>query len=176
MKTRTTKRLQKVTAVLLSAIMILSVFAVMPTDLFNASAASVSFDDRLELDFNNNWKFYLGNDSNAYTKAYDDSAWETVELPHDFSISQDFFTAGTEAESGNLPGGTGWYRKTFAMSSDARDKSVILNFDGSYKDTYVYVNGELIGENHYGYNSFSFDITEYLTYNGETANIIAVKV
>ena len=176
MKTRTTKRLQKVTAVLLSAIMVLSVFAVMPTDLFNASAASVSFDDRLELDFNNNWKFNLGNESGAYTKAYDDSAWETVELPHDFSISQDFFTAGTEAESGNLPGGTGWYRKTFAMSSDARDKSVILNFDGSYKDTYVYVNGELIGENHYGYNSFSFEISEYLVCNGTTANIVAVKV
>lgn len=177
MKRTTKKGLQKATAILLSAIIVLSAFAVMPADLFKASAAnSVSFDDRLELDFNNNWKFNLGDESGAYTKAYDDSTWETVELSHDFSISQDFFASGVEAESGNLPGGTGWYRKTFVMSSDTRDKAVILNFDGSYKDTYVYVNGELIGENHYGYNSFSFDISEYLTCNGETANIIAVKV
>ncbi len=170
------KGLQKATAILLTAVMMLSVFAVLPADLFKASAAEVTFDDRMELDFNNNWKFQLGNDSSAYLKAYDDSAWETVELPHDFSISQNFHSAGTEAESGSLPGGTGWYRKTFTMSSDARDKAVILNFDGSYKDTYVYVNGELIGENHYGYNSFSFDISEYLVCNGTTANIIAVKV
>ncbi len=177
MKRTTKKGLQKATAILLSAIIVLSAFAMMPNDLFKTSAATgASLDDRLELDFNNNWKFNLGNESSAYLKAYDDSAWEIVELPHDFSISQNFHSAGTEAESGSLPGGTGWYRKTFTMSSDARDKAVILNFDGSYKDTYVYVNGELIGENHYGYNSFSFDISEYLVCNGETANIIAVKV
>ncbi len=177
MKKSAKKGMQKATALLLATIMIMSAFAMMPNDLFKASAANEAlFEDRLELDFNNNWKFYLGDESGAYAKAYDDSTWETVELPHDFSITQDFFTAGTEAESGNLPGGTGWYRKTFVMTSDARDKSVILNFDGSYKDTYVYVNGELIGENHYGYNSFSFDISDYLKYNGEDANIIAVKV
>ena len=171
------KGLQKVTALLLATIMILSAFAMMPGDLFKADAATgASLNDRLELNFNNNWKFYLGDDASASTKMFDDSTWGTVELPHDFSITQDFLSAGTEAESGNLPGGTGWYRKTFTMSSDARDKAVILNFDGAYKDTYVYVNGQLVGENHYGYNSFSFDISEYLVCNGETANIIAVKV
>lgn len=177
MKKTMKKSLQKATAILLSAIMVLSAFAMMPADLFKASAADESlFDDRLELDFNNNWKFYLGEESGAYAKAYDDSTWDTVELPHDFSISQDFFSSGVEAESGNLPGGTGWYRKTFVMSTDARDQAVYLNFDGAYKDTYVYVNGELVGENHYGYNSFSFDITDYLVCNGTTANIVAVKV
>ncbi len=178
MKKTMKRRLQKATAILLSAIMVLSVFAVMPADLFKASAAtSELFEDRLELDFNNNWKFNLGDESGAYAKAYDDSAWETVELPHDFSISQDFFSGDNiEGESGNLPGGTGWYRKTFIMSTDARDQAVYLNFDGSYKDTYVYVNGELIGENHYGYNSFTFEISEYLVCNGTTANIVAVKV
>lgn len=174
------KGLQKVTALLLATIMILLAFAMMPSDLFKASAAiGASLDDRLELDFNNNWKFYLGDESGAHAKAYDDSTWETVELPHDFSITQTFNDESNmqvEGESGNLAGGTGWYRKTFTMSSDARDKAVILNFDGSYKDTYVYVNGTLVGENHYGYNSFSFDISEYLTCNGSTANIIAVKV
>ena len=177
MKTRVGKYFQKTTAVLLAAIMMLSVFAVLPADLFKVSAATeVSFDDRMELDFNNNWKFHLGNEADAYLKAFDDSTWETVELPHDFSISQDFYTNGTEIESGSLPGGTGWYRKAFVMPATCKDKSVILNFDGSYKDTYVYVNGELVGENHYGYNSFSFDITDYLICNNQDVNFIAVKV
>lgn len=168
------KGVQKVTAIMLSAIIMLSAFAMLPADLFKVSAASA--DNRLELDFNNNWKFYLGDVVNAEQKSFDDSSWGTVELPHDFSISQDFFAAGVEAESGNLPGGTGWYRKMFSMPSAFSGKSVILNFDGAYKDTWVYVNGQLIGENHYGYNSFSFDISEYLTCNGKTANFIAVKV
>lgn len=170
------KGLHKATAILLTAIMVLSTFAVLPADLFKVSAAETTTSERLELDFNNNWKFNLGDASGAYAKVYDDSAWETVELPHDFSITQEFFSSGVEAESGNLPGGTGWYRKMFVMPAEYRDKTIILNFDGAYKDTYVYVNGKLVGENHYGYNSFSFDISEYLVCNGEIANFIAVKV
>ncbi len=174
-KTVVKKALQKSMAVLLSALMVLSAFAVLPADLFEVSAATAT-ESRLELDFNNNWKFNLGNVSKAEEKGFDDSAWEDVELPHDFSISQDFFTGSVEAESGNLPGGTGWYRKTFSVPAAYKNKTIILNFDGAYKDTWVYVNGELVGENHYGYNTFSIDITEYLTCNGKSANFIAVKV
>ncbi len=169
------KGVQKVTAILLSAMIMLSALAMLPADLFKASAAMVD-GERLEFDFNNNWKFYLGDPTNAEARGFDDSEWGTVELPHDFSISQDYFTGYVEAESGNLPGGTGWYRKMFSLPTDYKDKNLILNFDGSYKDTWVYVNGQLVGENHYGYNSFSFDITDYVTCNGESANFIAVKV
>ncbi len=169
------KGVQKVTAVLLSALIMLSAFAMLPTDLFKASAAVVA-EERYELDFNNNWKFNLGNVTDAEKKGFDDSAWETVELPHDFSISQDYFSGSVDAESGNLPGGTGWYRKMFALPAEFNGKSIILNFDGAYKDTWVYVNGQLAGENHYGYNSFSIDISQYLTCNGSAANFVAVKV
>ncbi len=169
------KGVQKVTAILLSAIIMLSAFAMLPADLFKVSAAAIDLV-RYELDFNNNWKFRFGNVNGAESKAFDDSLWEVVELPHDFSITQNFHSGTVEAESGNLPGGTGWYRKMFAMPASFRGKDVILNFDGAYKDTWVYVNGELVGENHYGYNSFSFDITDYLVCNGSTANFIAVKV
>ncbi len=64
--------------------------------------------------FNEGWKFYLGNNSSAQNPGFDDSSWKSVTLPHDFSISQSFTTSG-EAESGFLPGGTGWYRKTFTL-------------------------------------------------------------
>lgn len=128
-----------------------------------------------ETNFNDGWKFYLGTSSTAQNTAFDDSSWESVTLPHDFSISQSFTTSG-EAESGFLPGGTGWYRKSFTVSAADAGKSILLNFDGAYSDTYVYVNGVYVGENHYGYTSFAFDITDYLTCDGTTENVIAVKV
>ena len=126
-----------------------------------------------ENDFNEGWKFYLGTSSTAQNKNFDDSSWKSVTLPHDFSITQRYTTGG-EAESGFLPGGTGWYRKTFTLPSSAAGKTILINFDGVYSDAYVYVNGTLVGENHYGYTNFAFDISEYLTCDGNTENVIAV--
>lgn len=123
-----------------------------------------------ETNFNKDWKFSLTN-ADSYAVDVDDSAWSQIDLPHDFSIIQNFTTSG-EAESGFLPGGTGWYRKTFTLTEADSNKVITINFDGVYSDSYVYVNGNFVGENHYGYNNFSFDITKYLKV-GE--NVIAVK-
>lgn len=127
------------------------------------------------INFNSGWKFNLGDNSSASEPNFNDSAWEEVMLPHDFSISQNFTTSG-EAESGFLPGGTGWYRKSFTVPASESGNTVILNFDGVYSDAYVYVNGTYVGENHYGYSNFSFDISDYLTMDGVTENVIAVQV
>lgn len=127
-----------------------------------------------ETDFNEGWKFYLGTSSTAQNPGFDDSGWKSVNLPHDFSISQSYITSG-EAESGFLPGGTGWYRKTFTVPASYEGKSFVLNFDGVYSDAYVYVNGTFVGENHYGYTAFAFDITDYITCDGSKENVIAVK-
>ncbi len=127
------------------------------------------------VNFNKNWKFHYGNVSNADQTNFDDSAWDTVSVPHDFSIFQDF-DYRLEAESGFLPGGIGWYRKSMTFPADYADKTVVMNFDGAYNHTYLYVNGQKIGENHYGYNNFAFDISQYLTCDGSTENVISVMV
>lgn len=124
--------------------------------------------------FNAGWKFYLGKNDSAQNQNFDDSGWEDVALPHDFSITQPFTTSG-EAESGFLPGGTGWYRKTFTLPESCAGKTLLLNFDGVYSDAYVYVNGSLLGENHYGYTAFAFDISDAVVCDGVTENVIAVK-
>ena len=127
-----------------------------------------------ENNFNKGWKFYLGDNSSASNTNFDDSQWSNVDLPHDFSIFQNFISSG-EAESGFLPGGTGWYRKSFTLNADTAGKTFLLNFDGVYMHAYVYVNGNFVGEHHYGYTNFAFDITEYLTCDGATENVVAVK-
>jgi len=123
--------------------------------------------------FNDNWKFYLGNAEGAEVKNYDDSSWRNVDLPHDYSIEQEF-NKNFEAESGYLAGGIGWYRKSFTLSQELSDKKVRIDFGGVYMDSTIWVNGHLLGNHPYGYTSFSFDITPYINFGEE--NVIAVKV
>lgn len=124
-------------------------------------------------DFNSNWKFFLGNAGNAQEVNFDDSKWKAVSLPHDYSIEQDY-SPNMEAESGYLPGGTGWYRKNFTVPKEAATKQVRVDFDGVYMNATVYINGHQVGTHPYGYSPFSFDLTPYLNYGGD--NLIAVKV
>lgn len=124
--------------------------------------------------FNDEWKFNFGDAKNAEQKEFDDSGWENIQIPHDFSMEQEF-SAQYEAESGFLPGGTGWYRKHVVFPKEYEGKTLTLNFDGVYNHAYVYVNGTKIGENFYGYNDFTLDITDYVTCDGKTENVISVK-
>ena len=150
----------KFIAVLMSILMLItSVPAVSILALADEiSAHSIDTSPRLELNFNKNWKFNYGDVANAQSTAFSDKSWRSISLPHDFSIEQDFTLNGTEGESGSLPGGTGWYRKSFILPAEYSGKSVVINFGASYCETIVYVNGQKVGENFNGYNAFSFDI------------------
>lgn len=124
-------------------------------------------------DFNQHWKFNLGDAGGAQELDYDDSAWRDVNLPHDYSIEQPY-SASNEAESGYLPGGIGWYRKHFTVDPSWQTKRVSINFDGAYMNTEVYLNGIKLGSHPYGYTPFSLELpSDLLNYNSE--NVIAVK-
>ena len=77
--------------------------------------------------------------------------------------------------TGYAVGGTGWYRKHFTLSTDDAQKHVRAVFDGSYMETTVWLNGQKLGNNFYGYSPFGFDLTKYLKSPGEE-NVLAVKV
>lgn len=124
-------------------------------------------------DFDDDWKFYLGDAGGAHETAFDDSKWETVSLPHDYSITQEY-SQSMEAESGYLPGGTGWYRKHFMVSQEAVGRRLRIDFGGVYMNATVWVNGTELGTHPYGYTPFSFDITDYVNFGAE--NVLTVKV
>jgi beta-galactosidase len=136
-------------------------------------------------DFNSDWSFHLGELDSAALTDIDDADWMPVHLPHDWSIVdyaiQDslhqgpFFKNLPEGQAvGYLRDGTAWYRKEYLSPEDLNGKSVILGFDGVQTQTELWLNGELIGENVYGYTPFEFDITAALKDPGEI-NVIAVK-
>lgn len=132
--------------------------------------------NREKIQFNESWRFELDDSSQFSTVSFNDSEWRLLDLPHDWSIEGEFNKDNPAGIGGGaLPGGTGWYRKTFNLSESDTNKRVYITFDGVYKNSEVYINGNLIGKRPNGYISFQYDLTPYLNY-GETPNVIAVRV
>ena len=127
--------------------------------------------------FDADWRFVLADSAHMADVDYNDSHWRKLSLPHDWAIEGDFYASNPSgAGGGALPGGVGWYRKTFSIPltpSQDGGTSCFIEFDGVYMNSTVYVNGQKVGFRPYGYSSFEYDITEYLK-KGE--NIIAVRV
>ena len=131
---------------------------------------------RQAIDFNGNWSFTLEDDLQFRRADFSPVNWEKVSLPHDWSIGFDF---GEEYPAGNaggaLPGGVGWYRKTFQLSEDDKGSHYTLYFGGVYRYAEVWLNDQYVGKNINGYLSFEHDLTPYLRYGNEQ-NVIAIRV
>ncbi len=131
---------------------------------------------RERISFNEGWRFSLTAGDEASQTGFDDSIWRQLDLPHDWSIEGAFSDTNRATPGGGaLPGGIGWYRKSFMISQPDKDRMVYIEFDGVYMNSEVWINGSYLGKWPYGYSSFRYDITPYLTY-GDQGNIIAVKV
>lgn len=103
----------------------------------------------------------------------DDSAWEKLDVPHDFAI-QGPFRMDLSGNTGRLPyQGIGWYRKTFKVDEADRGKRFYVDFDGVMAYAKVWLNGEYVGTWPYGYNSFRLDLTPFVKV-GEH-NVLAVR-
>lgn len=127
-------------------------------------------------DFNQGWKFHLGDIPSAQTIVYKDTNWRTIHLPHDWSIEEGYQKEEKTASStGFVPGGIGWYRKTFVLSEEDQGKQISIQFDGVYNNASVWINNHLLGTRPSGYSTFLYPLTGFLKYDG-APNVIAVKV
>jgi len=131
---------------------------------------------KTRVSFNKGWKFKLDSIQSYSDVNADDASWRSLNLPHDWSVEGKFdknAPAGTGG--GALPGGLGWYRKTFTVPASQKGKLTFIGFDGVYRNAEVFINGHSLGIRPYGYSSFQYDLTPYLKYGNEK-NVIAVKV
>ncbi len=144
--------------------------------VFQMQFAAAQSSPRQIIDFNKDWRFFLGDDSAAINPDYDDAHWRRLQLPHDWSI-EGSFSAGNPAttQGGALPGGIGWYRKTFILPAGSKDKNIAVEFDGIYHNSEVWINGHYLGKRPYGYSSFNYDLTPWLS-KKSTKHTIVVKV
>ena len=142
--------------------------------LLLAATALGAESPRERRNFDFDWRFERGDIEQAQAADFDDSGWRKLNVPHDWSIEGPY---GAEHGSGNgfLPGGIGWYRKSFSLPESLRGRKVFIEFDGVYRDSDVWINGEHLGHRPYGYAAFEYDLTPHLRY-GRQPNIVAVKV
>ena len=130
---------------------------------------------RQRTSFNDNWRFSLGDVEGASVFTFDDNDWRQLNLPHDWAIEGEFSKDNPSGTGGGaLPGGIGWYRKTFVADEAYAGKKVFIDFDGVYMNSEVFINGHSLGKRPYGYISFRYDLTPYLKIGEE--NVIAVRV
>lgn len=154
------------------------------TSCFKKNPELFSNQNRL---MNGEWKFIRDSVVGAEKPNFDDSKWQSVDLPHDYSLMTlpgeesdeqvgpfSKKSPGTNA-TGHTLGGTGWYRKNFKLEDVDKGKTVVLKFDGVYMESDVWVNGTKVGSHKNGYTPFWYDITTLLNASNEP-NLIAVKV
>lgn len=144
-----------------------------PSLLFGQS--SVETKVRQKAKFNSDWKFILDDKSGFESPAFDDSAWCSLDLPHDWSVEGEFDAKNPAGGNGAfLPCGVGWYRKSFVIPDSMKTKRVVIQFDGIYMNSKIYINGHFLGQYPYGYSTFQYDLTEHI--HLDEPNVMAVRV
>lgn len=98
---------------------------------------------------------------------------ETVSLPHDaMRVEQRDPSCPGGANSGYFPGGEYEYRKTFQAPEEWRDCEIILEFEGVYHNSRVFLNGQCIGGHPYGYTNYFVSLTAYLRIGEENELLV----
>jgi beta-galactosidase len=184
----------KQTGLALCLFILLSIPAISQTVTGNAGREHTNID--------NDWRFALGhpfdikkdfyNGSSSFSylakagygdgaaaAGFDDRAWRKVNLPHDWAVELPFDSKGSlshgfKAIGRNFPEtSVGWYRKLFKIPASDLGRHISIAFDGVFRNSIVWVNGHYLGTEASGYNSFEYNISEYLNYGGD--NEIAVR-
>ncbi|MGA2275881.1 MAG: glycoside hydrolase family 2 TIM barrel-domain containing protein [Bryobacteraceae bacterium] len=129
---------------------------------------------RVRDSFDFGWKFFKGDAPGAQQPNFADASWRDVDLPHDWSIEGPFSEQPSPAFAfALLPTGIGWYRKRFSIPESYRDRKVVIEFDGVYQLSEVWINGQYLGKRPNGFIGFCYDLTPHLKFGGD--NVIAVK-
>jgi beta-galactosidase len=146
-------------------------FVLSPVLKAEKSSDSIRINENFDFD----WKFRLGDLKEASSPGLNDSDWRSVQLPHDWSVEMPFEKSMPRGASmGFMPGGIGWYRKSFVVPEELKGRNIFILFDGVYHQSDVYLNGRHLGFHPYGYIGFGYDLTPYIKPGQK--NVIAVRV
>ena len=164
---------------------------------------SVSYAQRETILLNNDWAFHLGHAASMekdfshgteyftyLTKAvgqnespakesFDDSAWQHVNLPHDWVVDLPYAEEASHSHGYKQVGwkypenSVGWYRKRFFVPKEDEGRELTVRFEGVFRNSEVFCNGFYLGHEKSGYATTEYNLTPYLNYGGN--NIITVR-
>jgi beta-galactosidase len=163
-----------------------------------AAASPNAMRERLSLDFG--WRFALGNANDpdkdfgfgklrregTFAKAgnvdgpaarrFDDSAWQKIDLPHDWAIDLPFVNDPILVEHGGKPLGRefpatsiGWYRREFVLPASDAGRKICVEFDGIFRNATIFFNGHFIATNMSGYAPLNLDLSDFANFADKAA-------
>ncbi len=174
----------------------------LPPDAGSTSPSPDIYRQRLLLDFG--WRFHFGHADDpskdfsygsasagnfqktgsfmpAASTSFNDADWRAIDLPHDWTIELPFKNDPDLQSKGFYPLGRkypetsiGWYRRIFTLPPEDDGKRITLEFDGAYRETTVVFNGFYIGQHSGGYDSFSFDVSDFANYGAPNTLLVRV--
>jgi beta-galactosidase len=128
------------------------------------------------ISFDTDWKFIKEDVTGAEQKEFKDAAWRSLNVPHDWSIEGPYSRNNSTGRGGGyLPGGIGWYRKTFTLNEADQKNLVFIEFDGVMANSDVWINGFHLGKRPNGYASFEYELSGHLNFGKNNNNTIAVR-
>jgi beta-galactosidase len=161
-------------------------------------------NQRSHINFDDNWKFHFGHAANpekdfnysiatifsksggaartAIDPRFKDSAWRTLNLPHDWAVELPFVKVdnfdvmahGYKPVGGLFPETSiGWYRKHFSVARSDSGQRFQIQLDGIFRDANIWLNGFYLGNNKSGYVGAAYDITDYINFDKE--NVLVVR-
>jgi len=152
-------------------------FALFTLSLTLSPNNSLQAQGREVISFNTGWKFILEDNPSSSDMDFSDAGWRNLSLPHDWSIEGKYDKKNPSGPQGSyMPCGTGWYRKTFFLAEDKKDKRIFIRFDGVYMNSSVWINNRMVGTYPNGNNSFEYDITPFVRFGPGEKNVLAVRV
>jgi beta-galactosidase len=132
------------------------------------AAAIADHSPRIQVSLNAGWRFFSGDEPKAVASGFDDSGWQSVDLPHTWN-AQDGQDGGD-----NYRRGAGWYRRSVMIDASLAGRQLYLQFDGASLKAEVYVNGRFLGTHTGGFARFRFDATA--VFKPGAGNLVAVRV
>ena len=126
--------------------------------------------------FDSDWKFIKEDIKGAEKPNFNDAAWKTISVPHDWSIEYPISRSAASGRGGGfVETGVGWYRRSFILTESYVKRRLFIEFDGVMMNSDVWINGVHLGKRPYGYSSFQYELTGHLNFGKDKKNTIAVR-
>ncbi len=158
-------RMKKILTILF-ALVPLAVFAELETSI--AGLYQLAGSGRIVYNFNQGWRFCLGDVQDAFKVEFDDNSWEIVNTPHSVRLEP------SEASGCRNYQGIAWYRKHFTIPSDMKDKDIFLHFEAIMGKQEIFLNAKKVLEHEGGYTPITINLSEFGVKAGDDC-LIAVK-
>jgi len=127
-------------------------------------------EGRMIKSFNDGWQFKKGPfpDSEIALIQSWDKNWKEVTIPHTWNAKD------MQTRTNNFYQGEAYYRKSFYVDDDLKNKRLFLRFEGAGQVAELFINGIFVGNHKGGYSAFAYDISNAVNYGVE--NEILLKV